>query len=451
MADQIPHPAKGRIGPTTGLAVDLARRLESTGRPIRVGLIGCGEMGTDIVTQCQQMTGITVAAISELRPDQAKKALNIAGRADDEIATADSAKGFAQSVEQGKATIVSDAQLICTSDHIDVIVDATGKPAVGAEIGLTAMEHGKHLVMMNVEADITIGAYLQREAQRLGVVYTLGAGDEPSSCMELINFVTSLGYPIVAAGKGKNNPLNIDATPDQYMEEATRRNMNPRMLVEFVDGSKTMVEMAAISNATGLVPDKPGMHGPAATLEQLETTLCPVADGGVLSCKGVVDYSIGKGVAPGVFVIAEMAHPRVRERMHDLKLGPGPYFRFIRPYHLTSLEVPLSCARAVLYKTADMVPLDVPTSEVCAVAKKDLKPGDKLDAIGEYTYRAWIMEAGEARKAGGVPCGLLEGGAVTAPIKKGELLTYANSAPDAGSRLVALRKRQDDMLKDTFA
>ncbi|MCB1434461.1 MAG: homoserine dehydrogenase, partial [Alphaproteobacteria bacterium] len=123
----------------------------------------------------------------------------------------------------------------------------------------------------------------------------------------------------------------------------------------------------------------------------------------------------------------------------------------IRPYHLTSLEVPLSCARAVLYKTADMVPLDVPTSEVCAVAKKDLKPGDKLDAIGEYTYRAWIMEAGEARKAGGVPCGLLEGGAVTAPIKKGELLTYANSAPDAGSRLVALRKRQDDMLKDTFA
>ena len=447
MADQIAVPAQRRIGPTTGLAVDLARRLEATGRPIRVGLIGCGEMGTDIVTQCQQMTGITVAAISELRPDQAKAALKIAGRRDDEIATADSAKAFNAAVEGGKAAIVSDAQLVCTSDHIDVIIDATGKPAVGAEIGLTAMEHGKHLVMMNVEADVTIGAYLQREARRLGVVYTLGAGDEPSSAMELINFVTSLGYPIVAAGKGKNNPLNIDATPDQYMDEAKRRNMNPRMLVEFVDGSKTMVEMAAISNATGLVPDKPGMHGPAATLTELEKVLCPVADGGVLSRKGVVDYSIGKGVAPGVFVIAEMAHPRVRERMHDLKLGPGPYYRFFRPYHLTSLEVPLSCARAVLYKAADMQPLDVPTSEVCAVAKKDLNPGDRLDAIGEYTYRAWIMTVGDAQAAKAVPCGLLEGGKVTAPIRKGELLTAANCMPDAGSRLVALRQRQDDMLK----
>jgi predicted homoserine dehydrogenase-like protein len=146
-----------------------------------------------------------------------------------------------------------------------------------------------------------------------------------------------------------------------------------------------------------------------------------------------------------------MAHPRLRERMHDLKLGPGPYFRFIRPYHLTSLEVPLSCARAVLYKTADMVPLDVPSAEVCAVAKKNLKPGDRLDAIGEYTYRAWIMTAGDAVTANAVPCGLLEGGKVTGPIAKGELLTYANCAVDPNSGIVALRKRQDDMLRGVAA
>src|SRR5690606_2274304 len=129
---------------------------------------------------------------------------------------------------------------------------------------------------------------------------------------------------------------------------------NPRMLVEFVDGSKTMVEMAAIANATGLVPDKPGMHGPAASLQDLPRVLCPVADGGVLSKKGCVDYSVGEGVAPGVFVVADMAHPRLHERMNDLKLGEGPYFTFYRPYHLTSLEVPLTCARAVLYGKADM-------------------------------------------------------------------------------------------------
>jgi predicted homoserine dehydrogenase-like protein len=433
--------------PAHGLAADLARRFAETGKPIRVGLIGSGEMGTDIVTQCNQMTGITVAAIAEINSGAAKKAYTIAGRDEGMFFASNKKSEFDAAIAAGKSTTTEDAQLVCSSEHIDVVIDATGKPAVGAEIGLTAMEHGKHLVMMNVEADVTIGAYLKREAARLGVVYTLGAGDEPSSCMELVNFVTGMGYPIVAAGKGKNNPLKIDATPDEYAEEAKRRNMNVRMLVEFVDGSKTMVEMAAISNATGLVPDKAGMHGPNCSITDLEHVLCPVADGGILSRKGVVDFSVGKGVAPGVFVIAEMSHPRVRERMHDLKLGAGPYYRFFRPYHLTSLEVPLSCARAVLYGIPDMQPRDVPTSEVCAVAKKDLKVGERLDAIGEYTYRAWIMSVAEAVAAKGVPCGLIENGKVIKPIKMGELLTAENIAIDTSAKIVTLRKRQDDMLK----
>ncbi len=433
--------------PAHGLAADLARRFEKTGKPIRIGLIGSGEMGTDIVTQCEQMHGITVAAIADRKISNAEKAMVIAGKGEGSHAVVSTASAVSDAISRGKTAITQDWKLVCTDSQIDVVIDATGRPAVGAEIGLEAMEHGKHLVMMNVEADVCIGAYLKREAARLGVVYSLGAGDEPSSCMELVNFVTGLGYPIVAAGKGKNNPLNIGATPDEYAEEAKRRNMNVRMLVEFVDGSKTMVEMAAISNATGLVPDRAGMHGPAATLEQLEHVLCPVADGGILSRKGVVDFSVGKGVAPGVFVIAEMSHPRVRERMNDLKLGAGPYYRFFRPYHLTSLEVPLSCARAVLYGVPDMQPRDVPTSEVCAVAKKDLSVGERLDAIGEYTYRAWIMIVGEAVMAHAVPCGLIENGKVTKPIKKGELLTYDNIAIDTSAKIVELRKRQDAMLK----
>jgi predicted homoserine dehydrogenase-like protein len=430
---------------TGNLAADLRKR-QAEGKPIRIGLIGAGEMGTDIVTQCRHMAGITVAAIAEKNIDAAKRALGIAGFSEPAFAAAESKRDVDSVVKSDKVAITTQAAAVCTSDGIDVVIDATGKPAVGAEIGLMAMEHGKHLVMMNVEADVTIGAYLQREAQRLGVVYTLGAGDEPSACMELINFVTSLGYPIVAAGKGKNNPLKVDATPEDYMDEARRRNMNPRMLVEFVDGSKTMVEMAAIANATGLVPDCPGMHGPPATLPELEKVLCPKEDGGILLRKGVVEFSTGKGVAPGVFVIAEMSHPRLRERMHDLKLGAGPYYKFYRPYHLTSLEVPLSCARAVLYGRPDMTPLDQPVAEVCAVAKKALQPGEALDAIGEYTYRAWIMRAGEARAASAIPCGLLEKGKVTAPIKKGELITYLNAAVDQSAKIVALRARQDAML-----
>jgi predicted homoserine dehydrogenase-like protein len=441
--------SKSNIPFSGNLPADMARRQAELGRPIRVGLIGSGEMGTDIVTQCGMMNGITVAAIAERRPAAAAKALEIAGRSNGVVAETQTALDTA--IEQGKTSLTQDSQIVCKSPNIDVVIDATGVPGVGAEIGLTAMEHGKHLVMMNVEADITIGAYLASEANRLGVTYTLGAGDEPSSCIELINFAKALGYPIVAAGKGKNNPLNIDATPDAYMEEATRRHMNPRMLVEFVDGSKTMVEMAAIANATGLVPDKPGMHGPAATLEQLTETLIPKEDGGLLSRSGVVDYSIGKGVAPGVFCIVKAPHPRIHERLTDLKMGKGPYFKFVRPYHLTSLEVPMSCARAVIYRAADMVPLPVPVAEVCAVAKKDLAVGDKLDAIGEYTYRAWIMTTGEAAAARAVPCGLLERGKVTRAIKKGELLTTANVAVDTSAKIYELRQRQDAMLKSKAA
>jgi predicted homoserine dehydrogenase-like protein len=429
----------------TGLARDLAER-EKAGKPVRIGLIGCGEMGTDIVSRVAQMSGIRVGAIAERRQGAARRAIDIAYQEEGHSRDASSEDAMNAAMEAGKIAVVGDASMIIGNGLIDVVVDATGVPAVGAELGLAAMEQGKHLVMMNVEADVTIGAYLKSEAERLGVTYSLGAGDEPSSCMELIEFVSAMGHTIVAAGKGKNNPLNIDAVPKDYEEEAHRRNMNVRMLVEFVDGSKTMVEMAAIANATGLVPDKPGMHGPSATREELNKVLVPRHDGGVLSRSGVVDYSIGKGVAPGVFVVAEMSHPRIRERMEDLKMGHGPYFTFVRPYHLTSLEVPLTCARVVMYGKADMVPLSKPVAEVCAVAKKDLLPGDRLDAIGEYAYRAWIMTAEEARAAGAIPCGLLEGGSVTAPIRRGELLTSANAAPPAGSRIAALRARQDKMI-----
>lgn len=429
----------------TGLARDLRERGKS-GKPIRIGLIGSGEMGTDIVTRVAHMDGIEIGAIAELNLPNAAKAVDIAYQEKGHSAEVGSASAMTAAMESGKIAVTGDASLVIGNDLIDVVIDATGVPAVGAEIGLRAMEHGKHLVMMNVEADVTIGAYLKSEADRLGVTYSLGAGDEPSSCMELIEFVSAMGHPIVAAGKGKNNPLNVDATPPAYEEEAARRHMNVRMLVEFVDGSKTMVEMAAIANATGLVPDKPGMHGPSATLGELNRTLVPEKDGGVLSKVGVVDYSIGKGVAPGVFVIADMSHPRVTERMEDLKMGKGPYFTFHRPYHLTSLEVPLTCARVVLYGKADMVPLAKPVAEVCAVAKKDLQPGDKLDAIGEYCYRAWIMTAEEARAAKAIPCGLLQGGSVTAPIRKGELITYQNAAPAPGSKIAELRARQDKLV-----
>ena len=429
----------------TGLAKELEARAAS-GKPIRIGLIGSGEMGTDIVTRASLMSGIEVAAIADVCVENATKAVDIAFGKDGFSKVAQTTDGLNAAIEAGKVGVVNDANLLLESGVVDVVVEATGLPGVGAELGLKAMESGKHLVMMNVEADITIGSYLKSKAEELGVVYSLGAGDEPSSCMELIEFVTAMGHKVVCAGKGKNNPLNIDATPDAYQAEADERHMNSRMLVEFVDGSKTMVEMAAIANATGLIPDVAGMHGPAVGLKELASTLIPKQDGGILSDIGRVDFSIGKGVAPGVFVVVEAQHPRIWERMKDLKMGDGPYFSFLRPYHLTSLEVPLTCAKAVLHGKADMVPLDKPVAEVCALAKKDLAVGELLDQIGEYCYRAWVMEAVEAKTVGAIPCGLLAGAVVTKAIRKGELITLENITPPADSKIVQLRALQDQMI-----
>jgi len=185
------------------------------------------------------------------------------------------------------------------------------------------------------------------------------------------------------------------------------------------------------------------MHGPKATREELAQVLCTKEDGGILSRSGVVDYSIGKGVAPGVFCIVKPKHPRVLERMIDLKVGPGPCFSILRPYHLTSLETPLSAARAVLYGKADMQPLDRPVAECVAVAKRDLTPGEVLGKIGETDYRGFAMTWAEARSAGALPLGLSERAKVLKPIKAGERLSYDNCQPDDSLVVTQIRRRLD--------
>ncbi|MDX2157336.1 MAG: homoserine dehydrogenase [Hyphomicrobiaceae bacterium] len=419
---------------------------ERHGRPVRVGLIGAGQMGTDLLVQIAMMAGIDVVAACDSTPERIETGYAMAGARCRKPEVVARPAEVSQAIARGRLAAVQSPDLVCQAPEVDVVIDATGNPNAGALVALTAIEARKHIVMMNVEADITVGSYLADAARRAGVVYTLGAGDEPTSTMELIRFVRTLGYPVVAAGKGKNNAFNVDATPDDYRAEAVRRNMNPRMLVEFVDGTKTMVEMVAIANATGLVPDIPGMHGPAAPRAELHQYFCPKEEGGLLSRKGCVDFSIAKDVAPGVFCVAEMRHPRLRERMNDLHLGAGPYYTFYRPYHLTSLEVPLSAAAAVLHGESHMHALSRPVAEVGCIAKRDLAPGETLGRIGEYEYRGFSLTADDAHARGALPIGLAQGAAVTRRIAKGELITYGTVELPAGSDIVRVRRLQDEMV-----
>lgn len=425
-----------------GLAAELAARAEARG-PVTIGLAGAGQMGTDIVVQLAMMAGVRLGAVSEVRTELAVEAIRMSGRPTEDAVAASSASAVDAAIESGRVAVTEDYRALCSAGRIEVVIDATGNPNVGTQIALEAMAHGKHVVMLNVEADITIGRFLKHEARRAGVVYTGAAGDEPAAALEVIGFAQSLGFEIVAAGKGKNNPLKFDAMPAEYEDEARRRNMATRMLVEFVDGSKTMIEMTAIANATGLVPDVPGMHGPAATRDELAQVLCSREDGGILSKPGVVDYSVGRGVAPGVFCIAKPRHPRVLERMVDLKVGPGPCFTIFRPYHLTSLEVPLSAVRATLGGRPDMQPLDRPVAECAALAKRDLRPGDVLGKIGESDYRGFAMTWQQARDANAMPLGLAERARVLKPVKAGERLSYDNCAPDDSLLVTQIRRRLD--------
>ncbi len=432
------------ISNVSSLVTDLAARA-ANGHPVTVGVVGAGQMGTDLIVQLALMPGIRLGAIAVRNVDNAIAVAVQNGYRRENVIEATTSTAIDAAIEKGLLPITGDIATLAASGHIEVLIDATGNPNTGTQIALEAIRNGKHIVMMNVEADITIGRYLHAEARSAGIVYTGAAGDEPAAAIELISFAQSLGLGVVCAGKGKNNPLKFDAVPADYEVEARERNMNPRMLVEFIDGSKTMVEMVAIANATGLQPDQPGMHGPSAPREELSEILIPKKDGGVLDGKGRVDYSTGKGVAPGVFCVVESDNPRVIERMADLKVGKGPYFTLFRPYHLTSLEAPLSAARAVLYGTADMVPLERPVAEAVAVAKRDLRVGEILGKIGETEYRAWAMTQEAARAEQAIPVGLAEGARITKPVKAGAYLNATNCVPDQSMLVTQIRHRLDQL------
>lgn len=399
-----------------GLNEELKLR-EEQGNPVRVGLIGAGQMGTDIVAEASMMKGLNVRIIADVNLDRAKEAYAIA-RIKGEVVVADSAAEADKALAAGKFVAVNDYRILTDVKNIDVVIEATGVPEIGTRAALRSVRNGHDLAMMNVETDITVGPLLRFYTEKKGQLYALAAGDEPAACKELYDFADAIGFTIVAAGKGKNNPLDRHGTPEDpaIQKEAARRGLNPNMLIEFIDGSKTMVEMAAVSNATGLVPDVRGMHGVETDRDHLHEAYALKEDGGVLNKMGVVDFGVGR-VAPGVFLIVRTDHPRLREAMILRDMGKGPYYTLFRPFHLCSIEVPLTCAMLVLRKKSNMVPMDHLVSEVFAVAKKDLKPGDELDMIGGVSYYSLIDTYETARKENLLPIGLAKGAIVKRDIK----------------------------------
>lgn len=413
---------------------------KTLGRDVRVALVGAGQMGHGFGCQIDRMPGLKLSLVVDIDPARIQNLFNDIGAKNVVIST--DPEVLSEALLAGKPAGTTTTDFIAELPF-DIAVEATGVPDIGARVAYSCLLAKKDVAVLNVEMDVTIGPLLHRTAQLGGAVYTVCHGDEPVEAKVLVDFARDLQFEIVAAGKGKNNPFEPLSTPDTVKDRATAKAMNPKMLCSFTDGSKTMIEMAALANATGLELSKRGMYGPAATVKTLQNVFALQADGGVLDRPGVVDYCTGD-VAPGVFVIVRTDAPYINHEMSYLSMGPGPYFALYRPFHLASIEAPLSVARAILDRESSLFAPHL-QAEVVSMAKKNMNPGEKIDGIGGYTIRGYSDNAKDAKRDNLVPIGLMQNAIVTKEIKTGDLVTYDHVQLDESSLIVQLRRLQDTL------
>lgn len=427
--------------------MELVRKLrqrEAENNPVSVGIIGCGQMGSGLAHTIHNIRGMKVNAIADLNAELAVASFREMGAWREDIVVTDHAGKANDAHRAGKVVVTSDAMLMVELEKLEANVEVTGAPDIGARIALASIEKRKPIIMLNVETDVTIGVLLNRKARLNNALYTVASGDEPGVCKMMWEQALLMGFEVVCIGKGKNNVIDYDATPESCAAEAASKDMNPKILASFKDGTKTMVEMAAVSNSTGLLPDVPGMHGPKVELDELLNVYKPAVDGGIFNTRGTVDYSTGK-IAPGIFVIVHTNDKRIRKDMKFITYADGPYYLLFRPYHLCDLETPQSIAEAVLLNEVT-VTADHMHAEVCTVAKRNIRAGEKIHGIGSADIFGKIYPFREARKLKALPLGIVENGLALGNIRKGDLLTESNTAPDKSTIIYKLRKEQDDLL-----
>ena len=421
---------------------------QAQGKPIRVGSSGAGWMGSGFVAQMKYVPGMQVSLLADPDTVAACNAFASAGLPREAIVKTDAAGAAMDALRSGKRVVTADYSLAAQLEGIDIVTDVTYSPAIGAETAHACITHGKDIVLINIEADVTVGHILQQKAREAGVLYTVSSGDEPGCLMELYDFVTSLGWEPIVIGKGKNNPLNPAATPDTVAESAKKADKDPYQVASYVDGSKTMFEMTCAANATGCLPMQRGMIGPQATLENVAELFALEEDGGLTRFPGAVDFVQGSAMAGGVFIVVRIMDERISADLNYLKVGRGNYFAFFRPYHLWFLEAPISIAKAYLQREPTLQPLDRPYADIMTFAKRDLKAGETLDTFGGYTFHGVMDRAETVRKTNGLPAGLAPGAKLIRPVIKGEIITWEDVLLDEESIVVKLRRQQDQHFRE---
>jgi predicted homoserine dehydrogenase-like protein len=423
----------------------LARHAADGKPPIRVGMIGAGFMASGVLLQINTVHQgtIRVVAIANRTPSKAVAAYAAAGQPG--AALCDSAAALARAIAAGQAAVTEDPMLVATSPEVDVLLEVTGAVEDAIAPVLAAIEHGKHVLLMNPELDGTLGPLLKAKADKAGVVFTDVDGDQPGVEGNLFRFVKGLGVRPVLCGniKGLQDPYRTPTTQKAFAE---RWGQKPAMVTSFADGTKVSFEQAVVANATGMTVAKRGMHG--YTVEA-GTPLMEAAKlwdpDELLAGPGIVDYVVGASPGPGVFVLGAIEDPRQRHYLELYKLGPGPIYCFYTPYHLCHFEVPTTIARAALMGDAAIAPLGAPCVEVVAVAKRDLRAGEVVDELGGYLVYGEAEAAAETARGGHLPIGVAVGAKLLRDVAKDAVLTYADVELPAGRLVDRLRAEQAEL------
>ncbi len=440
------------------LATLLAAR-GAGGRPVRIGLIGAGKFGSMILAQAQRIDGLHVVGVADLDVSKAHAALNRVGWPADRYV----AKSLGEAVTTGTTCVLDDASALATCDEIECIIEATGHPIAGVRHAAAAIEGGKHIVMVNVEADVLCGPLLAERARKKGLVYSMAYGDQPAIICELVDWVRSCGFELIAAGKGMNfEPRYRYSTPDTVWgffgwseEEVAKGDFNPKMYNSFTDGTKAAIEMAAVANGTGLDCPDDGLAFPPAGLQDLARVFRPAADGGRLARRGLVDIAASQepdgrevlnNIRYGVFVTfkAHNEYARACFKQYGLLTDPsGWYGSMWRPFHMIGLETSISVLSAVLRGESTGTSLEF-RGDAVATAKRDLKVGEILDGEGGYMVWANAIPAAKSLAMGGLPIGLAGNVRLKRPVAVNTMVTFEDVELTRDLDVLELRRAMED-------
>jgi predicted homoserine dehydrogenase-like protein len=413
----------------------LRERLEGLERPIAIGIVGIGSIGKGMVLQAELTPGMRCVAVCDIRVDRAVQWVEQNAWP---YRVVETPTDLHDAVRAGEMAVCQDASLIARNEAVEVVIEATNSVLAGARCALAAIEHGKHILMMNYEADLTYGPYLMKRADEKGLVYTVMDGDQPTVLVHLIEEMQFMGFQLVMAGNMKGY-LDLHVNPTLIIPEADKRGLDHKMCSSYTDGSKLCVEMAVLANGLGLRTARPGMYGPRmASIHDVfdHFDFDALWDGKT----GLVDYVLGAKPTGGVYAIGFTDHPHQQRTLDWFppNMGPGPYYLFYRPYHLGHFEAMKTVAWAVLDHRPVLKPDFGYRTNVFAYAKANLAKGDELDGIGGYAAYGLIENLGDPNLAPGVPICIAEHMALKRDIARDERIAWEDVEYDPADPAVSL-------------